>query len=140
MAWFMDKSFKWMNKPECSKCNNSDNMELTEKSGEPTEEDLKWGASRVEHYKCSKCSQVERFARYNNPLKLFETKTGRCGEWANAFTCLCVTLGHEARLVLDWTDHVWTEVYIDSEKRWVHLDSGENYWDAPLTYEKGWSK
>jgi len=80
----------------------------------PTADDRQWNASRIESYTCSIHNLLIRFPRYNNPIKLFETRTGRCGEWANAFTCLCIALGHDARKVHDWTDHVWTEVYIDS--------------------------
>ena len=69
-----------------------------------------------------------------------ETRNGRCGEWANCFTALVKSLGHEARFVLDWTDHVWTEAYITAENRWVHMDSCENAYDAPKMYEKGWGK
>lgn len=81
-----------------------------------------------------------RFPRYNHPLKLLETRTGRCGEWANCFTAVCRAMGHEARFVVDWTDHVWTECYIEETGRWTHMDSCENAYDTPLIYEGGWGK
>jgi len=51
-------------------------------------------------------------------------------------------MGLEARYVMDFTDHVWTEIYIESEKRWVHCDSceGAGSYDSPLLYEVGWGK
>lgn len=42
--------------------------------------------------------------------------------------------------VLDETDHVWTEVYSFSQKRWLHCDPCENACDTPLIYETGWNK
>jgi peptide-N4-(N-acetyl-beta-glucosaminyl)asparagine amidase len=89
---------------------------------------------------CSVCNQSTRFPRYNQVMKLCETRTGRCGEWANCFTGICIALGHDARQVLDWTDHVWTEVYIKTESRWVHMDACENAYDSPKMYERGWGK
>lgn len=73
-------------------------------------------------------------------MKLIETKSGRCGEWANCFTAFCRALGHEARFVVDWTDHVWTECFIEETQRWTHMDSCENAYDTPLIYEGGWGK
>jgi peptide-N4-(N-acetyl-beta-glucosaminyl)asparagine amidase len=113
---------------------------LDKEMTEATEEELKYGAKRIEYYKCKDCDVYSRFPRYNDPIKLYETRIGRCGEWANAFTALCVALGHTSRRILDWTDHVWTEVWIDSYQRWVHMDCCENIFDAPITYEQGWGK
>lgn len=66
------------------------------------------------------------------------TRSGRCGEFANCFTFLCRCLGYDARYVYCTSDHVWTEVYNHSKKRWIHIDPSENVFDSPLMYEHGW--
>ena len=107
----------------------------------PTREEVLEGmALRVEAYMCSGCNLPLRYPRYNKVTKLLETRYGRCGEWANCFTAIAKSLSNEVRYVHDWTDHVWTEVYIDSEQRWVHMDPCENAYDAPKMYERGWGK
>lgn len=84
---------------------------------------------RVELYLCPNCSSISKFPRYNDPKKLLDTRKGRCGEWANCFTLCCRAMGLHARLVVDFTDHIWTEVWINSEERFVHADSCENIHD-----------
>ncbi|KAK8385575.1 hypothetical protein O3P69_016384 [Scylla paramamosain] len=137
LEWFKNSFFTWFDCPSCPMCHK--NMTMVG-SLPPTEDDLVWGGSRVEGYACSSCNTSERFARYNHPGKLLETRRGRCGEWANCFTLLCRTLGMDARYVLDFTDHVWTEVYSQSQGRWLHADCCENKLDSPLMYECGWGK
>ena len=68
-------------------------------------------------------------------------RKGRCGEFANAFTLALRALGFEhVRWVLDHTDHVWTEYWSDSLKRWIHCDSCEAAFDEPHIYSEGWKK
>ncbi|EFJ38668.1 hypothetical protein SELMODRAFT_402768 [Selaginella moellendorffii] len=136
LHWFKT-SFKWVNSTSFDFCaSNTHHIGM----GEPSAEDLQFGASRVEIHSCELCGTVTRFPRYNSPAKLMETQCGRCGEWANCFTFYCVALGYNARLVLDFTDHVWTEFHSPYLGRWVHLDPCEASYDTPLLYEKGWGK
>jgi len=81
--------------------------------------------------------QIER---HNNPLEILAYGKGRCGEFSILFTALCLVHGYRARLILDLSDHVWTEVWEDSERRWVHVDPSEKRVDDPLMYERDWKK
>jgi hypothetical protein len=153
LSWFKQSFFSWCNKPFCDNlfCPaafvGENGKSLKEHKhmtgigmGKPTDIEKDGDASRVELYQCSECKQVTRFPRYNNPSTLLKTRTGRCGEWANCFFLICRSLNLDARYVLDFTDHVWVEVYLPSEERYVHLDSCEMALDVPLLYEHGWGK
>lgn len=136
LKWFKSDFFKWTDSPFCEKCS----VKATKNEGltEPFEEELRYGANRVESWRCTGCNTLLRFPRYNDPARLLETRHGRCGEWANCFTLILTALKMEARLVVDWTDHVWTEVWFDG--RWHHCDPCEACLDAPQMYESGWGK
>ncbi|KAL0737919.1 hypothetical protein Bca4012_014129 [Brassica carinata] len=136
LFWFK-RSFSWVNEPSCDYCGNKT---IGQGMGTPLTSELAYGANRVELYRCTSCPTITRFPRYNDPLKLVETKRGRCGEWANCFTLYCRTFGYDSRLILDLTDHVWTECFSHSLGRWIHLDPCEGVYDKPMLYEKGWGK
>jgi hypothetical protein len=137
LKWFKHEFFSWTNQPPCQNCSGATTFQG---GGHPNEEERAGQAGRVEVYKCNACGTITRFPRYNHPGKLLQTRTGRCGEWANCFTLCCRSLNFDARLANDWTDHVWTEVYSEFLGRWLHCDSCENVMDAPLMYESGWGK
>lgn len=139
LHWFKAEFFTWTNQPKCSSCGNEKTRYLRTE-GPQSDDEIQGNASRVEIYECDVCHGLTRFPRYNNPVKLLSTRTGRCGEWANCFTLCCRAMGFDARYVLDVTDHVWTEVYSTAQNRWLHCDSCEDQLDAPLTYEVGWGK
>lgn len=137
LKWFK-KFFSWCDKPICNNCKiKTSNMIETVP---PDQEEQRWLASRTEIYSCRHCNQKVRFPRYNNPAKLCDTKTGRCGEWANLFGCVLRCFNYDTRFVDNFEDHVWNEYYSESLKRWIHVDSCENAWDTPLIYEQGWGR
>jgi len=78
--------------------------------------------------------------RHNYPLEILAYGRGRCGEFSILFTSLCLAHWHRARLILDMSDHVWTEVWDDEQKRWVHVDPSEKRIDDPFMYERDWKK
>ncbi|KAK3011792.1 hypothetical protein RJ639_011780 [Escallonia herrerae] len=136
LFWFK-QSFRWVNAPPCDGCGNETTIHGM---GVANQSETLYGASRVEVYRCNSCSSITRFPRYNDPLKLLETRKGRCGEWANCFTLYCRAFGYQSRLIMDFTDHVWTECFLPLLGRWMHLDPCEAIYDKPLLYEKGWKK
>jgi transglutaminase-like putative cysteine protease len=78
--------------------------------------------------------------RHSDPLEILAYGKGRCGEFSILFTALCLANGYRARLILDMTDHVWTEVWEEAENRWVHVDPSEKRVGDPLMYERDWKK
>ncbi|TKR96247.1 hypothetical protein L596_010296 [Steinernema carpocapsae] len=137
--WFKGSFFTWVDKPKCPTC-LTDETVVEGGSVEPSSGEAADGANKVELYICGACSGHVRFPRYNNPVKLLETRKGRCGEWANCFALFCFAMGLETRFVVDRADHVWVEIWATKLDRWVHCDPCEAVVDTPLLYEKGWGK
>lgn len=78
--------------------------------------------------------------RHSDPLEILEYGKGRCSEFSVLFTALCLAHNYRARLILDMSDHVWTEVWDNRQKRWVHVDPSEKKIDDPKMYERDWKK
>lgn len=142
MKWFKRDYFKWCDRPSCSNIECGAKPSRMEGAGvvaASVEEQQGW-ASRTELYQCKDCGTISRYPRYNHPIATLLSQRGRCGEFANAFCLVCRALGIDARWVLDFTDHVWVEVYLPSMGQYVHADPCERKLDKPLVYEKGWKK
>jgi hypothetical protein len=94
---------------------------------------LEWLHSKVEWSKGN-------IKRHNDPKEILAYGKGKCGEFSILFTALCLVHNYRARLILDMTDHVWTEVWNEEEKRWIHVDPSEKRIDDPRMYERDWKK
>ena len=82
----------------------------------------------------------ENIIRHNDPLEIIAYGKGRCGEFSILFTALCIAHKYQARILLDPSDHVWTEVWDNKQKRWVHVDPSEKRIDDPKMYTRDWKK
>jgi len=137
LRWFKGDFFSWVDKPQCQFCGAQTRSAGVSHS---SPDEARWLAQHTEIFACTTCGSATRFPRYNHTEKLLETRRGRCGEWAQAFALCCRAMGYRTRMVVDWTDHVWVEIYSDSQNRWVHADPCETAYDRPLQYEAGWGK
>ncbi|EDW77224.1 uncharacterized protein Dwil_GK22046 [Drosophila willistoni] len=127
--WFNTEFFEWVNNMPCQVCGSEESkLRRTETEGDV----------RVEVTVC--CGQQTKFYRYNDISQLLVSRKGRCGEYANCFTFLCRCLDYDARLVHSHFDHVWTEVYSETQMRWLHVDPSDNVVDSPLMYQHGWKR
>lgn len=81
-----------------------------------------------------------RIKRHNIPKEILAYGKGRCGEFSILFTALCLAHNYRARIILDMSDHVWTEVWNEKERRWIHVDPSEKKIDDPKMYERDWKK
>lgn len=135
--WF-PTFMNWVNAPPCKVCGCTD-TEFQTVRGPESEEEKEGQARRVEVYYCPTCNaNTTTFPRFNKARKLLETKLGRCGEYSNLFGLFCRSAGLETRLVLDLSDHLWTEVWLGDS--WVMADGCEGIIDKPSMYEYGWGK
>jgi Transglutaminase-like superfamily len=82
----------------------------------------------------------EDIIRHNDPLEIIAYGKGRCCEFSILFTALCLAHDYRARIILDLSDHVWSEVWDDKQKRWVHVDPSEKRIDDPRMYARDWKK
>lgn len=139
LRYFKDEFFTWCDKPTCIKCDTSKHQ-VGISGDHPTAEESRFECSMVEKYSCNACSNITRFPRYNNPIKLLETRTGRCGEWCNTFILILKSFGFETRYIWNKEDHVWCEVYFSHLKSWVHLDPCEKSFNQPFIYSNNWNK
>lgn len=136
VKWFSTEFFTWFEAPKCQNCTSPSQSKLVNCS-------IDCEGKAVEKYCCvnaPNCNFTFDFIRHNDPSILLHTKTGRCGEWAHCFYVFLRALDYDARVVYDYTDHVWNEVYSESQKRWIHVDPCESVIDTPLLYEVGWGK
>lgn len=139
LRYFKQDFFKWCDKPECINCNSTEEQVILGHQP-PDSTESRYDCTVVEVYRCNRCGATTRFPRYNDPLKLLETRKGRCGEWCNLFMLLLKTFGVESRYIWNREDHVWCEFYSTNLKRWVHLDSCEMSFDQPYIYSINWGK
>ncbi len=94
---------------------------------------LEWVHARVKFNKGD-------IVRHNDPFEIIEYGQGMCREFSVLFTAVCLANGYRARIILDLSNHAWTEVWDTGQNRWFHVDPSEKRIGDPEIYERDWKK
>ena len=78
--------------------------------------------------------------RHEDPFDIIKYGQGKCREFSVLFTAVCLANGYRARLILDMSDHAWTEVWDTKRNKWIHIDPSEKRINNPEMYEQDWKK
>jgi len=78
--------------------------------------------------------------RHEDPFEIIKYGQGKCREFSVLFTAACLANGYRARLILDMSDHAWTEVWDTKRNKWIHIDPSEKRINNPEMYEQDWKK
>lgn len=107
----------------------------------------------VERWNCCGKSAATLERSLYDMSRIWESRSGRCGEFSKAFALIARAMGFDVRIVVTnasrrdssslYMDHFWNEVYIDNE--WVHVDTlagphssvgTTEFFNAPLSYDR----
>jgi len=94
---------------------------------------LEWVHARVKFNKGN-------ILRHTDPFEIIKYGQGKCREFSVLFTAVCLANGYRARIILDMSDHAWTEVWDAKLKKWIHVDPSEKKINNPKMYERDWKK
>jgi hypothetical protein len=76
--------------------------------------------------------------RPHQPVRIFEKRFGRCGEYADFTSAISrIALIPCTNISSISTDHTWNEFWEDG---WVSWEPVNGYLNGPLVYENGWGK
>ena len=76
--------------------------------------------------------------RPHQPVRIFEKRFGRCGEYADFTSAISrIALIPCTNISSISTDHTWNEFWEDG---WVSWEPVNGYLNNPLVYENGWGK
>ena len=102
----------------------------------------KWISKNIE-YDYEKAERIASSPKgeSSGSVVAFETRKGVCFDYSSLYVSMCRAIGLKVRLItgqgysgVAWGDHAWNQVRIDSEERWVNVDTtfgstGLNYFD-----------
>ena len=102
----------------------------------------KWVSKNID-YDYSKAERIADFpmGEESGSIVAYDTRKGICFDFSSLYISMCRAAGLKVRFLTGlgysgsaWGDHAWNEVWIDSESRWVNVDTtfgsaGMNYFD-----------